>query len=161
MIEVIENLLIGSQLDYENNVKFQLNWYVIQACKEPYHREALGYSGRAFSSTHPEYLIARRENRLILNLVDGNDHRYFSSEILDTALDEVDKNINDNRILVHCNQGCSRSPMIGLLYMVRKGRLPSSSFLEAEIEFSKIYPPYNPAKGIRDFAIMNWSKYSN
>ena len=36
MIEVIENLFIGSQLDYENEVKFQLNWYVIQACKEPY-----------------------------------------------------------------------------------------------------------------------------
>ncbi|MBS1492232.1 MAG: hypothetical protein JST55_01900 [Bacteroidetes bacterium] len=58
MIEVIENLFIGSQIDYENKVKFQLNWYVIQACKEAYHREALGYSGRAVSNTHPEYLIA-------------------------------------------------------------------------------------------------------
>ena len=51
--------------------------------------------------------------------------------------------------------------MIGLLYMVRKGRLSNFSFLEKEIEFSKIYPPYNPAKGIRDFAIMNWDKYSS
>ena len=106
-------------------------------------------------------MIARRRNKLILNLIDVNDQRYFSSEILDTALDEIDNNINDKKILLHCNQGCSRSPIIGLLYMVRKGRLPSCSFLEAEIKFSKIYPPYNPAKGIRDFAILNWIKYSS
>lgn len=70
MKEITKNLFIGSQEDYEQDVKFQPDWFVIHACKEPYHRQALGYTGRAAANTHPEYLIAERENRLILNLVD-------------------------------------------------------------------------------------------
>ena len=49
MIEIMHNLFIGSQSDYENIVKYESGWYVIHACKEPYHRQALGYSGRAVS----------------------------------------------------------------------------------------------------------------
>lgn len=69
MIEVFPNLYVGSEQD-EHLARGAPCWFIIHACKEPYHRQALGYSGRAASKDHPEYLIAHRLGRLILNLVD-------------------------------------------------------------------------------------------
>jgi predicted protein tyrosine phosphatase len=64
-------------------------------------------------------------------------------------------------VLVHCNQGMSRSPAIGLLYLAKyTDQLPKSSFAEAEAAFRKLYPPYNPAPGVRGFMFQNWSAYS-
>ena len=68
MIEVHRNLFVGGEAD-EQQVRGHHGWFFIHACKEPYHRQALGYAGRAASKDHPEYLIARRDGRLILNLV--------------------------------------------------------------------------------------------
>lgn len=65
MIEVCPNLCVGSEHD-EQRIRGQAGWFFIHACKEPYHRQALGYTGRAAAKTHPEYLIARRNGRLIL-----------------------------------------------------------------------------------------------
>ena len=117
MIEIMHNLFIGSQSDYENIVKYESGWYVIHACKEPYHRQALGYSGRAVSKDHPEYLMAERENRLILNLVDVADPAYIAKIIIDKAIGCIAGHINEMKVLVHCNQGASRSATIGLLYL--------------------------------------------
>ena len=52
MKEIYPNLHIGSQDDYENIVKQQDGWFIIHACKEPYHRQALGYSGQGAPKTH-------------------------------------------------------------------------------------------------------------
>ncbi|HVB57494.1 MAG TPA: hypothetical protein VNE63_13870 [Candidatus Acidoferrales bacterium] len=109
MIEVHHNLFVGSQED-EVSIGGQSAWFVVHACKEPYHRQALGYTGRAAAKDHPEYLIARRPGRLILNLVDAADVNYIPAEIIDTALNDIHQNITSTKVLVHCNQGLSRSP---------------------------------------------------
>ena len=134
MKEITNNLFIGSQEDYELNVKFQPDWFVIHACKEPYHRQALGYTGRAVANTHPEYLIAERGNRLILNLVDVEDPKYIVKEIIDKAILTIDEKIKAKKILVHCNQGMSRSATIGLLYLHYYGIISTDNFKKAEIE---------------------------
>jgi predicted protein tyrosine phosphatase len=159
MVEITTNLFIGNQQDYESVVRYQPGWYVIHACKEPYHRQVLGYTGRAVSKDHPEYLMAFRENRLILNLVDVDNINFISPDIINTALKTIDDNIPTKKVLVHCNQGQSRSAIIGLLYLAQKGILKSQSFEEAEKEYFNRYPIYFPAKGIRDFAKINWSNY--
>jgi hypothetical protein len=159
MVEVCENLYVGNQIDFENEVKFQDDWFVIQACKEPYHRSALGYSGRAAPKTHPEYLIAKREGKLILNLVDAPDPKYISKEIIDEAIYAIEENIKNGKVLLHCNQGMSRSATIGLLYLKKAGILKSATFAEAEEEFLKLYPNYNPAGGMRGYAQNHWDEY--
>lgn len=163
MIEILTNLYIGNQDDYERNVKLQAGWAIVHACKEPYHRQALGYKGRAVDKNHPEYLIARRGNRLILNLVDVDNPEYISKEILDTALDFINENLTKNsKVLVHCNQGQSRSASIGLLYLVKfTDIIKSADFIEAEKEYLDLYPSYNPANGIRTFMLRNWNNYRN
>jgi predicted protein tyrosine phosphatase len=161
MIEITKNLYVGSQDDYELNVKFQPNWFVIHACKEPYHRQALGYTGRATANTHPEYLIAERSNRLILNLVDVANPKYIAKEIVDKAIATIDENIATKKILLHCNQGMSRSATIGLLYLHHTGVISTNDFNEAEDEYLKLYPEYNPANGMRVFAETYWDNYKN
>ena len=161
MIEIHHNLFIGSEHDYEHTVRHQDGWRVVHACKEPYHRLALGYSGRAAAKTHPEYLIARRGHRLILNLIDVADPAYVRKEIIDAALEFAREGLSGgHRILIHCNHGESRAPTIGLLYLIADtDTIPAVSPEDAIGQFSRIYPPYNPAPGMRGFLRMYFSSY--
>ncbi|MEZ4672258.1 MAG: phosphatase [Anaerolineae bacterium] len=163
MIEIYPKLHIGNQDDYELNVARQPGWAVVHACKEPYHRQAFRVYGTCRVQTHPEYLIARRENRLILNLVDVDNPAYIPKEIMDAALTFVHEQLSAGaKVLVHCNQGGSRSPSIGLLYLAKfTDNLPTGSFSEAENSFRSLYPLYNPAAGVRGFMIANWNSYNS
>lgn len=67
MIEVFSGLYVGTQLDFEK-IDGRLGWVVVQACKEPFHRRAVGYVGN-IDPSHSEYLVARRGDRLILNMI--------------------------------------------------------------------------------------------
>lgn len=160
MIEVIMNLHVGNKDDYENCVKFDKGWAVVHACKEPYHRELLGYTSKGAPKDHPEYLIAERGDRLFLNLVDTVDPAYIPKEIVDKALHFVENALsNQKKCLIHCNQGMSRAPSIALLYLAKHNHIPNDSLMEAEEAFMKIYPKYFPKPGIQKFLENNWTKY--
>ncbi|ESQ89225.1 hypothetical protein ABAC460_13085 [Asticcacaulis sp. AC460] len=161
MIEIYENLYIGGEKD-ERALRGQPDWFFVHACKEPYHRDALGYTGRAAPNTHPEYLIAHRPGRLILNLVDVDNVAYISPIIIDTALDVMQQQLSRNKVLLHCNQGMSRSPTIGLLYLIKHTAAFDGLSMEAAVTaFTVTYPPFSPAKGMADYLIGNWSRYSD
>jgi hypothetical protein len=161
LIEVHHNVFVGSEAD-EALVRGQSGWFVVHACKEPYHRQALGYQGRAAAKDHPEYLIARRPGRLILNLIDANDVTFIPAEIIDAALSEIHQNIASTKILVHCNQGLSRSPTIGFLYMLKfTDVFRREDYSQDAQDFLKIYPAYAPAQGMADYVRLNWPRYSS
>ena len=110
---------------------------------------------------HPEYLIARRPGRLILNLVDVKDINYIAPEIIDAALEAIHQNIGSLKVLVHCNQGMSRSPVIALLYLAKfTSAFQGQCHEEAVQKFRGFYPSYNPALGMAEYARRNWLKYS-
>ena len=160
MIEVADNLFIGDQNDYETNVKGKDGWVVVHACKEPYHREALGYKGRGAPKDHPEYLHAMRDNRLILNLVDADNPDFIHGEVIFTALDFISEGLlSGKKVLIHCNQGRSRSAGIGLLFMAVYDLIPNQTLEDAEAAFISMYPLYQPGKGIREFLGNNWLSY--
>jgi predicted protein tyrosine phosphatase len=160
MIEIFPNLYIGTADDYERSVKGQENWQIVHACKEPYHRRELGYTTQGAPKNHPEYLLAHRDNRLILNLVDAPNQAYIPKEIIDAALEFIQHGLlNQKKVLVHCNMGESRSPSIGLLYLGIYTTLLPKSFLQAEEKFRNIYPNYNPGAGMRGFLASNWDMY--
>ncbi len=160
MIEVNRNLYVGSAYHYENKVKHENGWYIIHACKEPYHQKALGYSGRGAPKNHPEHLIAQGENRLILDLVDANIIDFIPETVINMALQCIKTNLNNGKnVFVHCNEGRTRSPIIAMLYMKKTGHFGDKDFVSAEKEFTTIYPPYQPNSGIRQFALMHWDEY--
>lgn len=162
MIEIASKLYIGNEADYETTVKRQSGWAVVHACKEPYHRQAVGYSGRACAKNHPEYLLAHRGNRLMLNLVDVDNPDWIHPHIVDTAMQFIDEKLQDGlNVLVHCNQGCSRSAGMGMLYLARVGKFSGMDFSSAEKKYRGIYTPYAPAGGMRGYMMRNWPKYCN
>lgn len=157
MIEVTENIFVGNLVNYEN-LRFDEKFCFVQACKEPCHRKALGYTGRAPQKEHPEYLIAYRPKRIILNMIDS-DKKYFTNILFERSVEFIDKSLSDNnKVLIHCNQGVSRSPSIGLLYLAIKKKINNSSFENAKTDFSRIYPSYEP-KGIADYLSENWNYF--
>ena len=160
MIEIYPNLFIGVVDDYEFQVKGKPDWLTVHACKEPYHRQALGYRSNGAPKDHPEYLIASRKNPLIQNLVDAPNPAYISREIIDAALEFIHAGLrNSCKVLVHCNLGESRSPGIGMLYLSIYTDILPKEFLPAEKKFREIYPPYNPGAGMRGFLVKNWGVY--
>ena len=161
MIEIHPLLHVGSEYYYETIVRHRPDWRVVHACKEPYHRHALGYTGRAAPKNHPEYLIARRGHRLILNLVDAPDPAYIPKEIIDVAVEFIHQSLDDGaNVLVHCNEGMSRAPTIALLYLLRHtDRLQTNGVDAAVQSFRAIYPSYAPAAGVAGFARINFAHY--
>jgi len=154
MIEVANALWVGSQLDYEQ-IDNPHEWAVVHACKEPYHRQELGYTTRGAPKDHPEYLFCERDNRLILNLVDVDDPKYVAPEIIHAAVEFIRKHQGKN-IIVHCNQGRSRSPTIAMLYLAST---LGGDFEAAEEAMRSRYPDYAPANGMREFARANWDTF--
>ena len=155
MVEIYTNLFIGDEGDGYSVVGRE-GWAIVHAAKEPFHREALGYTGRAAPKEHAEYLIARRGERLILNLVDAPDPAYIPQMLLDEALKFIHERLAvGRRVLVHCNQGESRAPTIGLLYLVAYSDgwpFRGLAFDQAEEVFREIYPAYAPGAGMRGAA---------
>jgi hypothetical protein len=159
MIEVYKNLFVGSQND-EAAIRGRSGWFVIHACKEPYHRQALGYTTAGAPKNHPEYLVAIRPGRLILNLVDVDKVSFIAPEIVNAALNSIRDNIGSSMVLIHCNQRMSRSPAIALLYLLKyTDVLGVTDHTQAVLTFRALYPSYAPAKGMADYVMLNWKKY--
>lgn len=158
MIEVHPGLFVGDEADALTALGGP-GWFVIHACKEPYHRAALGYTSHGAPKGHPEYLFAHRPGSLALNLVDAADPAFIPQPVIDEALAAIDCALADKcRVLVYCNQGRSRSPTIAFLWLaLRTDTFDAFTYDEALAAFRAIYPAYAPAAGMAGYARAVWS----
>ena len=155
MIEIIDNLFIGNDHDCFARGN---SYSVIHACKTC-HQRGVGYRG-SLSPSHPNYLIFEQENHLYLNMVDMERELLprFTHPIMKSAMCFIEINITKTKILVHCNQGYSRSPSIGLVYLAREKKIASTSYPDARNGFLTIYPNYIPGRGICLYLMNNWQE---
>ena len=153
MIEVRHNLFVGDDGDAAA-VGGEPGWFIVHAAKEPYHRAALGYTGQGAPKGDPEYLFAYRDGSIALNLIDGPDPAMIPREAITEALRSIQRNLREGcRVLVHCNQGRSRSPTIALLYMaLHTEAFDDCDFDQAAARFAEIYPAFAPAAGMAGYA---------
>ncbi len=159
MTEIHPNLHLGNASDYEHYIAGREDWRIVQLAKDPYHREAVGYTTKSLPSSHPEYYLAVRGSRLILNMVDAPDPKYIHKPSVDTALAFIrDSLASGNKVLVHCNQGRSRTSLLGMLFLASQNKLPPT-LLAAEKAFSSLYPPCQLGKGMRAFLQEHFSSY--
>jgi protein-tyrosine phosphatase len=104
--------------------------------------------------------VPEDKNHLSLNWVDGAAYLYNWSgpATFIKIMDFIDKWIPNRKVIVHCDQGYSRSPTVCMLYLAkRKNLIPCDSYNSAYKEFMKIFPEYSPG-GIGEYVHMNWSK---
>ena len=159
MVQVAKGIWVGNQEDAEYGWKRKQEWAFVHACKEPWHRQFVGYTGNGAPKDNPEYYFAIRENEIALNMVDVDNPEWFDKNMIKVAIGFIAKYSSSVNVLIHCNQGQSRSPSLALLYLAIVGEIPNQTFEEAEKAFVKLYPLYNPKQGIRLHLKQNWEEY--
>lgn len=156
IVEVAPRLYVGDEHGFRSTPT-EDGWSIVHACKEPFHRAFVGYKGRG-APKGAEYLFAERGERLALNLVDVDNPAFVHRDLIERFLQWTEPRWRaGRRVLIHCNQGRSRSPSLGLLLMARSGHLPTSTLVDAEGAFRDLYPHYAPAGGVRGFLQSHWS----
>ena len=159
MVGVARSVFVGNLNDAEYGWKRNEEWAFIYCAKEPWHRRLVGYAGRGCPKDSPEYLYAIRDNAIALNMVDVENPEYFAKEMLDMAVGFA-WNFNNRKLLFSCTQGESCSPSVAMLYLAVVESIPNGTFEEAEKDFKKRYPYYNPRNGIREHLKRNWGAYT-
>lgn len=154
MQEVYERVIVTNDLSCTHgNSKLA----VVHACKSPCHQNAVGYRG-SLSNQHPNYLVLEQENDLFMNIIDPPTP-LFMPPLFSHFIEFSNKHWSQGKkLLIHCNQGESRAPSLALLFLAKVVlAIPNDSYEDAREEFEKLYPGYNPGKGIQRYFSKNWS----
>lgn len=161
MIEIYPNVFVGNQADAELILNMVADdYFILHAAKEPFHRQMVQYVGRGAPKDSPEYLYARRGNRMALNMVDAKSPKFFSKEMITEGLDFLEEGYKaGKKLFINCNQGESRGPSVGMVFVFKRILKNGSTFEEAEAEMKKIYPQYMPNDGIRGHLQQCWNEY--
>lgn len=170
MVRIMDNLYVGTVFDIPFSEQF--GYSVLGACKEPLHRQYAklqgaseeGYVGKAMPRDEKEYLFAERDHALYLNLIDAREAKYIPDEVIDKALEFIDKEIADGRnVLICCNKGESRSPSVALMWLIKKGFFRKNhSALDVMGCFKLLhYNNYRPSEGIQQYINKFWEEYCN
>jgi hypothetical protein len=151
MIEIFHNVFVGSEQDYYL-ICHQSNWAILHCCKNPFHCTFVGYRG-SLPPSHPDYALKRKENEMALNLVDmdrfSSVYLDFNRNMFSTAFAFLDEyRVKGCKLLIHCNQGESRAPTLGMLYAARLGAFDYADFDTSVQKLRAIYPGYNPKNNI-------------
>jgi hypothetical protein len=153
MKTIFERLYVGDETSCRSGTA---DTAVVHACKSPCHQRAVGYTG-SLASSHPNYLILRTGNDLFLNLIDPPVPLFKLLSF--TAFMEFakEKYSAGASLLIHCNQGGSRSPSLALLFLAKHLKaISQESFPVARADFLGLYPSYRPGAGISRFLQDNW-----
>ena len=159
MVEIYKNIFVGSEDDYYSLMNTQ-GWAILHCCKNPFHCQFVGYKGN-LSPLHPDYAFKRKDNEMALNLVDmdkySTNYLMFNKNMFDNAFKFLDEYRQKGyKILIHCNQGESRAPTLGMMYIARLGAFNFRDFDSTIKEFIKIYPYYNPKLNIYETVKNLW-----
>ena len=154
MTEITKNLFIGDDSDC---LISSTDIAIIHACKTC-HQKGVGYRGN-LPSTHPNYLVFETNDHLYLNMVDMEREFLpkFTHPIIKSSLVFIQKHLTNQPVLIHCNQGFSRSPSIGLVYLAKENEISNSSYIDAKNSFLEKYPQYAPGRGIELYLQNNWN----
>ena len=113
----------------------------------------------------PYYVIHEEPQWISVNWVDADRPDFFNYQnqgvsVVKQVLAFIQKSLEEGKkVLISCDQGQSRSPSIGMLYLAKVlHTIPDTSFSEAARAFVKKYPGYQPAPGISIFLKQHWDE---
>ena len=96
---------------------------------------------------------------LYLNMVDMDRKQkpQFMDPMISETLEFIDEHIDSAQVLIHCNQGQSRSPSLALLYLAKRDKhVSNENYDQASEEFRELYPHFNPGRGIHLYLQDYW-----
>ena len=141
IVEVFPNLFVGDADGIPEAKKRDM--FIIHAAKEPWHRERLGYTGRAAPKDDERYLYDANEDEMWCNLVDAQDVKYIPDELVSEILDVMSAQLAFKAtVFIHCNKGESRAPTMALCYLLK--HIPRYTVAM----FKRLYPAYAPGPGM-------------
>ena len=97
-------------------------------------------------------------NHFYINWQDLPDAMSFRIDEFILALDFVDKFINNQKVLIHCDWGQSRSATLAMVCLSKRLKVLPREFLEALAKFKSIYPDYQLPSGISKFTGRHWNE---
>ena len=115
---------------------------------------------------HPDYALKRLGNEMALNLVDMDKfsptYLDFNRKMFEVAFAFLDEYREKGyKILIHCNQGESRAPTLGMLYVSRLGAYDYVGFDESVQRLRMVYPQYAPKNNIYQTVAALWQNFVN
>ena len=121
----------------------------------------VGYAGANPEKDAPEYFVARRGNRLMLNLIDAPIDVDIPETIFQAALAFIHERLAAaDKVMIHCEQGVSRSATLGLLYLLRHTTaLANTACRDGLRRYHDIYPPFSPGRAMRYNLTSQWAAY--
>jgi hypothetical protein len=141
-IQVYPGLFVGPGIDART---FYGN--ILHCAKEPWYVDGLKNQGVPVCSN----VLRTNAREMALNMIDAEKASFFPDEMINAGLDFItDTFAEGESILLHCNQGISRSPSMAFLWMFEHGFL-DKEFRYAVPQFKKIYKDWGPANGIWDY----------
>ena len=160
MYKITERIFIGNDSDCNYKSSNTLTSIpTVHSCKTC-HQKALKYKGN-IDPNNSFYLVYEELDNLFLNIVDMDTpllHRYMSI-ITKAALDFIGRKIKQDPVIIHCNVGESRAPSIALLWLAKRSKLiRDNSFHEARLDMLKLFPDYNPSKGLALYLENHWEE---
>jgi hypothetical protein len=161
MTDILPDLYVGGDAAFEK-VKDKDNWRTLRCCKygPGGHQQSLGYTTLG-APKGPDYLVVVKKNRMALNFIDVADPHLIPVEMVMTGLKYVNSQLRSgHKVLIACNEGHSRGPTTGLLYLRATGELPGN-FVHSERIYRTLYPEYSPGIGARQFAKQNWDTFKD
>lgn len=120
------------------------------------HQSIVGWKGKGCDPKSPDYLFKRETNAIYLNMIDGDDPKYISDEMINPTLDFIHEHLNlGNEIFVYCSLGESRSPSIALMYLLEYNLIDKNQNSIEEFK-TEYYPKYNPKNGNLLYIKRRW-----
>jgi hypothetical protein len=154
VIQVFDRIYVGSEGDCQRGTE---GLAVIHACKTC-HKKALNYRDN-LPHNHPNYLALRQPFDLYLNIVDAREPLFKLDTFLEFLRFAEAHYSKGASLLIHCDQGLSRSPTLALVFLAKfLGKLPDDTFGTARAALKLLYPPYEPGPGLYKFMTDNWRK---
>lgn len=155
--EICNHLVIGDGADCRIGRPEEI--VVVHACKDPCHRNAVGYSGRSLPTGHPNYLYLEDSGNLYLNIIDP-PKPLFKIESFRKFIEFLDSHIGRVPVLIHCNEGRSRAPSLALLYAAKRlGLYERGTFGDSKLLLQEKLPSYLPGLGISRFLADHWHDF--
>ena len=152
------NIFVGTKEEYHRAVSqgMKIVCALNRANGFVTHQSQVGWSGRGCNKDNPYYFFKEESDAIYLNMIDGDDPKYVSDEMINAALNFMKKHLDNNEtIFIYCSLGESRSPSIALMYMLEYSLIESTNEVFRDFR-EKYYANYQPKRGNVEYIVKRW-----